>query len=110
MWYQQIADRAYQMQQASNAPGSSRSAAPAVPPTSFLARLPDEIYRALFFANYLVLVSLLYSIPFVGPVLSLLFFTWITAYYSFECVRLSCSSFIVAFIVFALIRSVHNVN
>ncbi|RUS17457.1 hypothetical protein BC937DRAFT_89961 [Endogone sp. FLAS-F59071] len=84
MWYQQIADRAHQMQQASNTPGSSRSAVPAAPPTSFLSRLPDEIYRALFFANYFVLVSLLHSIPFVGHILSPLFFTWITAYYCFE--------------------------
>ncbi|RUS34849.1 etoposide-induced protein 2.4-domain-containing protein [Jimgerdemannia flammicorona] len=85
IWYQQIADRAYQMQQASNTSNPSRGTiSPAAPPPSFLARLPDEIYRALFFANYLVLISVVYSIPVVGPGVSLLFFTWITAYYCFE--------------------------
>ncbi|CAG8831098.1 28013_t:CDS:2, partial [Racocetra persica] len=46
--------------------------------------MADEIYRALLFMNYLMVATIVYVIPVIGPIISFMYFCWIYAYYSFE--------------------------
>jgi hypothetical protein len=42
------------------------------------------VYRQIVVLNYLLLASVLYYIPWIGPFLSLLHLCWITSFYSFD--------------------------
>ncbi|CAG8547198.1 6137_t:CDS:10, partial [Dentiscutata heterogama] len=77
MWYQEIADRAFRMYY--GPPINSRRTYPRA-----LKVMADEIYRALLFMNYLIVATLVYVIPVIGPIISFMYFCWIYAYYSFE--------------------------
>ncbi|EXX63360.1 EI24-domain-containing protein [Rhizophagus irregularis] len=77
VWYQEIADRAYQLQ--FGQPVNSHFTY-----NRMLRLMADEIYRAILFMNYLVFATIIHIIPFIGPIISFISFCWIYAYYSFE--------------------------
>ncbi|KAG9291658.1 hypothetical protein G9A89_022077 [Geosiphon pyriformis] len=77
MWYQQIADRAYTLQY--DKPPNLK-----LTYNRFLMQLADEIYRAFLFMNYLCVSTLVYLVPFIGPLISFMLICWIYAFYSFE--------------------------
>ncbi|KAJ1990379.1 hypothetical protein H4R33_001741 [Dimargaris cristalligena] len=77
IWYQEIADRVYSM----------RGGEPTHQPITYsglLQSIASEIYRILLFFTYVVWASLIYLIPWVGPVASFIYFCWIYAFYCFE--------------------------
>ncbi|CAG8556633.1 19966_t:CDS:10, partial [Cetraspora pellucida] len=78
MWYQEIADRAYRLYHGRPPINSNRTYPRA------LKVIADEIYRALLFMNYLMVATIVYVIPVIGPIMSFMYFCWIYAYYSFE--------------------------
>ncbi|CAG8614111.1 10982_t:CDS:2 [Funneliformis mosseae] len=77
MWYQEIADHAYQIHHGNpvNSQWTYNRA---------LGLIAAEIYRAVLFMNYLFFATTIYILPIVGPIISFIFFCWIYAYYSFE--------------------------
>ncbi|CAG8461328.1 650_t:CDS:2 [Paraglomus occultum] len=77
MWYQQIADRAYRIKYGQ--PSNQQLTYSRLPKV-----VADEIYRALLLMNYLIVATLVYVIPIIGPALSFMFICWIYAFYSFE--------------------------
>lgn len=77
IWYQEIADKAFRMYH--GPPINSRRTYP-----SILNVMAGEIYRALLFMNYLIVATLVYVVPIIGPIISFMYFCWIYAYYSFE--------------------------
>ena len=77
MWYQEIADRAYQLQ--FGQPVNSH-----LTYNRMLRLIADEIYRAILFMNYLVFATIIHILPIIGPIISFMYFCWIYAYYSFE--------------------------
>eukprot|EP00164_Ancoracysta_twista_P003408 GFYU01004548.1.p1 GENE.GFYU01004548.1~~GFYU01004548.1.p1 ORF type:complete len:318 (-),score=65.85 GFYU01004548.1:61-1014(-) len=77
MTYYEIADQAYKI----------KSGGPNVAPfdyTKMVKRVADEMYRALLFLNYLIMVLMFYIVPYVGGILMFMGFCWLYAYYCFE--------------------------
>ncbi|KAJ1929590.1 hypothetical protein IWQ60_001020 [Tieghemiomyces parasiticus] len=77
IWYQEIADRVYTMR------GGEPSRAP-LTYSGMLQNIASEIYRILLFFTYVVWASLIYLVPYVGPLGSFIYFCWIYAFYCFE--------------------------
>lgn len=74
IWYQDIADFAYRIHHKAEKRQK----------IYFTKVLSDEIFRSLLVGNYLIITSLSYFIPIIGPVLSFLQLCWIYSFYTFE--------------------------
>ncbi|KAI8051193.1 etoposide-induced protein 2.4-domain-containing protein [Syncephalis plumigaleata] len=76
-WYQKVADHAYCLRE-------GKSVNTQISFDRLVNRITDEVYRTLLFFNYLVFVSLIYTLPLIGPFASFIYTCWIAAFYSFE--------------------------
>jgi len=77
IWYQDIADHAY----------ISRGRRRRSVDFSFqgwLSAMADELYRVLLIGSFMIQMSLVSLIPYIGNVLSLMHICWIYSLYSFE--------------------------
>ncbi|KAI9593392.1 etoposide-induced protein 2.4-domain-containing protein [Syncephalis fuscata] len=77
IWYQKVADHAYCLRE-------GKTASAQISFDRLVNRITDEVYRTLLFFNYIIFVSLVYTLPLIGPLASFLYTCWIAAFYCFE--------------------------
>ena len=77
IWYQDIADQAFLTR-------GHKQHTPAFSFTRWIAAMSEELYRLLLVTLFLLQLSLVSLLPYVGPALSVLHLCWLYSLYSFE--------------------------